>query len=115
MRGVGVWVCVCGNSRALCMPVPAREDVWREFVLSHHVVVDTSPSTQNTTPHSQAHTHTHTARLTPAEHFCTTVPSSVDTISTHFSAGCNNFLICLLTISSNAISGVNNPTLWGNI
>lgn len=41
----------------------------------------------------------------------TTLDNSLTTRSVHFNDGSFNLAICFLTIASNAISGVNKPTL----
>lgn len=41
----------------------------------------------------------------------TTLDSSLTTRSVHFNDGSFNLAICFFTIASNAISGVNKPTL----
>ena len=53
----------------------------------------------------------HSLPLTFSEHFLITFVNSFTTISQHFNEGALSFSICIFTMASKAISGVNRPDL----
>ena len=55
------------------------------------------------------------AVLTDSEHCLITLVSSCTTMSTHLREGSVSFMICLVTMTSKALSGVNSPTLSGHV